>query len=254
MNTASGTPGEVAPRLSKQILCYGRILLVVSICFGVFLVFNTHREWQGHAGNFARYIARAIALDIKDALLVQDAARLGDKLGAIGHNNMVSLACLYDQAGLVASYTKAEPAHSAIACPTTQNVAVPRHVHALETVYAEQSSKAIGYVTVHISNQMVESQTLRGSVPILVALLVALSLVFAGTHWSNRRATRSLTTLTDYARTTNGNTADFPHIAHAPEEIVELAEAFRRLVNHLVAAREEVTREVETRRLAQGEE
>lgn len=253
LTTDAGGSTTTPRRLSKQILLtYGVILLAVSLAFGVFLVLNTHREWRDNAGAFARYLARAVALDASESLLANDEARLMEKLQSIGHADLVSLTCIYDRTRLVAAFAKAAAESAAARCPPTQDDGIHRTLHALETVYSGDTP--IGYVTVHIDDAVVDARTLRRVAPVLAALLVTVLLVLVATHISNRRAIRGLTRLTEYARSTAAETTEFPRINDAPAEVVELAEAFRRLVHHLLSAREEASREAESRRLAQGAE
>jgi len=81
-----------------------------------------------------------------------------------------------------------------------------------------------------------------------------IGLVMIATHASSRRVTRSLTALTGFARSATGDTADFPQITDAPKDVIELADAYRRLVQHLERARETASMEADNRRAAQDAE
>jgi signal transduction histidine kinase/uncharacterized membrane protein affecting hemolysin expression len=250
MTAAADQPGASTQRLSKRLLlANGAILLAASITFIVFLGMNGWREWQNNAGAFAQYLAQAIALDITESLLTHDSVRLNQKLDAIGHADMVSLACIYDLTGPVAEYARAARSRPGKGCPHTQNEALKGHLHALETVY--QDSTPIGYVTVHMDSDVVFAETLERIGPVLLAQLFLIALMMIAIHAGGRRVTRSLTALTEFARSTTANTADFPRISDAPMEVIELADAYRRLVQHLVQARETASMEADNRRAAQ---
>lgn len=178
--------------------------------------------------------------------------RLNQTLDAVGHTDMVSLACIYDLRGPVAAYARAGSDRAGRACPTSQNVGLDGHLHALETVY--QDSTPIGYVTIHIDSDVVATATLNRIWPVLLVLLFLIGLVMIATHASSRRVTRSLTALTGFARSATGDTADFPQITDAPKDVIELADAYRRLVQHLVRARETASMEADNRRAAQDAE
>jgi len=239
------------------LLANGSILLAASITFSIFLSMNTWREWQDNIGEFAQYLARAIALDIRDPLHTQDTARLNQKRGAIGHADMVSLVCIYDLTARVADYVhttgdRAGNHQTGRTCPNTQNEGVNGHMHALETVYVE--STPIGYVTVYIDSEVILTYTLNSIGPVLLTQLLLIALLLIGIHASSRRVTRSLTTLTGFARRATGSPADFPQITDAPTEVVELADAYRRLVQNLGQARETASIEANNRRAAQDAE
>jgi len=178
--------------------------------------------------------------------------RLNQTLDAVGHTDMVSLACIYDLRGPVAAYARAGSDRAGRACPTSQNVGLDGHLHALETVY--QDSTPIGYVTIHIDSDVVATATLNRIWPVLLVLLFLIGLVMIATHASSRRVTRSLTALTGFARSATGDTADFPQITDAPKDVIELADAYRRLVQHLERARETASMEADNRRAAQDAE
>lgn len=237
-------------RLATRILiACSAILMLTTLALSVFLVFNTWREWQENSGAFARYLARAIALDVRSALLNRNADDMAGKLEAIGHTELVSLVCLYDTGSLAASYSR--PGEGSI-CPATQNLGLAGHIHALETVYSD--AEPVGYVTVHMRSNLVRAQTASRIGPVLLALLIASLAALGAIRYVVIRATRSLTVLTDYARTTSDNTPELPGIDGAPKEVTELSDAFRRLIEHLVDARVRVLEESESRHVAEGAE
>lgn len=238
-----------ARTLSRTLLIsFSMITLLATVLYGSFLSIKSYYDWQRLLGSFAIYLADTLALDVVDSLQLRDVQAIRAKLDNLDSRHVSVQACVYDVKGLIAEH---KPVLGP-ACPTTPDVAMVDHLHALAVI--RQNGAAIGHVTVHIHRRNMIDEVTRQLMPMLGGLVCIFGLVFFLTQRLSRQATASLALLTDRARSHEDGELEFDLPKDAPREIVDLAAAFNRLVRDLVTAKQVAIREAEVRRAAQEAE
>jgi signal transduction histidine kinase/uncharacterized membrane protein affecting hemolysin expression len=235
--------------LSRTLLIsFSSITLLATVLYGSFLSVRSYSDWQRLLGSFAVYLADTLARDLVAAIEMQDLQQVRARLDNLDSRQVSVQACVYDVQGLIAEHKpKLGPA-----CPTTPDTEMPQHLHALAAIKRDQA--VLGHITIHIHRRNLVDEVTRQLVPMLGGLACIFGLVFLLTRRLSRQATASLVLLTDRARSHEDGEVDFDLPKDAPQEIVDLAAAFNRLVRDLVSAKQDAVREADVRRAAQKAE
>ena len=235
--------------LSRTLLIsFSMITLLATVLYGSFLSFRSYYDWQRLLGSFAVYLADTLAIDVVDSVAMRDLEQVRAKLDNLNSRQVSVQACVYDAQGLIAEHKpKLGPA-----CPATPDAEMSQHLHALATIKRDEA--VLGHVTVHIHRRNLVDEVTRQLVRLLGGLVCIFALVFLLTRRLARQATAPLVLLTDRARSHADGELDFDLPKDAPQEIVDLAAAFNRLVRDLVSAKQDAVREANVRRAAQEAE